>query len=137
MDIEASRNPVLVSGLRLLARFNARHPWSHNEYFHDWIPALLAPGGRLLVVGLARPDSLTDLAFDLASGVANPVMELIKHLHPARRQGQSLGGQPAVPLKDPTATFAEIATAARARLPGVRVQRGLFFRYTLRWDKPR
>jgi SAM-dependent methyltransferase len=35
------------------------------------IPALLAPGGRLLVVGLARADSPADLAFDVASGVAN------------------------------------------------------------------
>ena len=101
------------------------------------IPALLAPGGRLLVVGLARPGSLTDLAFDVASGVANPVMGMIKHPRAARLQDHSLGGQPAVPLKDPTATFAEIAAAATARLPGVRVRRRLFFRYTLRWEKPR
>jgi methyltransferase family protein len=38
------------------------------------IPGLLAPGGRLLVVGLARVNSLPDLAVDLISAAANPVM---------------------------------------------------------------
>jgi hypothetical protein len=44
---------------------------------------------------------------------------------------------PVAPVKDPVATFAEIRAAARTRLPGVTVRRRLFFRYTLRWDKPR
>jgi 2-polyprenyl-3-methyl-5-hydroxy-6-metoxy-1,4-benzoquinol methylase len=69
------------------------------------IPGLLAPGGRLLVVGLARVDSPTDLVADLVSAAANPVMGLIKHLRPIH-------------------------------LPGATVRRRLFFRYTLRWDKP-
>jgi D-arabinose 1-dehydrogenase-like Zn-dependent alcohol dehydrogenase len=47
------------------------------------IPGLLAPGGRLLVVGLARADSLPDLAVDLVSAAANPVVGVIKH--PRRR----------------------------------------------------
>jgi hypothetical protein len=42
-----------------------------------------------------------------------------------------------MPVRDPVATVAEIAAAARARLPGAVVRRRLFFRYTLRWDKPR
>lgn len=100
------------------------------------IPALLAPGGRLLVVGLARPDSLPDLAVDLASAAANPVMGLIKHPRLARPAGEPAAGQPAMPVRDPTTTLAEISAAARARLPGAAVRRRLFFRYTLRWDKP-
>ncbi len=214
-----------------LARLNARHPWSHNEYFHRWIlrnlparrdvavdigcgagvlavklatrfarvtgiepdegmaaaatarladvpgasirrcrfdefasaasaggadlitmvavlhwldlddaltrlPALLAPGGRLLVVGLARPDSLADLAFDVISGAANPVMGMIKHPRRARPSSPIPDGHPAMPVKDPVTTFAEIKTAARARLPGAAIRRRMFFRYTLRWDKP-
>ena len=214
-----------------LARLNARHPWSHNEYFHRWIlrnlparrdaavdigcgkgvlaaklatcfthvtgidpdegmaatagarladvpgasirrcrldeldpapgdggadlitmvavlhwldlddaltrlPALLAPGGRLLVVGLARPDSLADLAFDVVSGAANPVMGMIRHPRPAQPSPPAPDGQPVMPVTDPVTTFAEIRTAARARLPGVAIRRRVFFRYTLRWDKP-
>jgi len=217
-------------GLGWLARINARHPWSHNEYFHGWIlrhlparrqsavdvgcgagvltgqlagafvqvtgidadagmaaaaaarladdarvtirrcrfedfaatagegqadlitmvavlhhldlegtlariPALLAPGGRLLVVGLARVDSPSDLLIDLLSAAANPVMGLIRHPRPAR-PGGPVAGEPVMPVRDPAATLAQITAAARARLPGVTVRRRLFFRYTLRWDKP-
>jgi SAM-dependent methyltransferase len=220
-----------IPGQRSLARFNARHPWNHNEYFRTWvlrnlparrgsavdigcgtgllagklathfthvtgvdrdagmaaaasarlghipqvtirrcslaefasaadsggadlltmvavlhhldlddtlarIPRLLAPGGRLLVVGLARPDSLADLAFDVVSGAANPVMGMIKHPRPARPQQRTQDGKPVVPVKDPATSLAEITAAARARLPGSVVRRRLFFRYTLRWEKP-
>ena len=97
------------------------------------IPALLAPGGRLLVVGLARSQSLADLAFDVISGVANPVVGMIRHPRAARR---TPGDRPAMPVKDPVMTFAEIRIAARAHLPGAAVHRRVFFRYTLRWDKP-
>jgi SAM-dependent methyltransferase len=100
------------------------------------IPALLAPGGRLLVVGLARPDSLPDLAVDVASAAANPVMGLIKHPRRARPAGEPAVGQPVMPVRDPATTLAEISAVARARLPGAVVRRRLFFRYTLRWDKP-
>jgi len=37
MDVRDSANPVVLSAAHWLARVNARHPWSHNEYFHDWI----------------------------------------------------------------------------------------------------
>jgi SAM-dependent methyltransferase len=231
MDLRSGANPLLASGRRWLARFNARHPWSHNEHFHGWIlrnlparrraavdvgcgtgvlagklaphfarvigidadasmaaaasarlahvrgltirrcgfehfasaagdgeadlitmvavlhhldlgdtlpriPGLLAPGGRLLVVGLARVNSLPDLAADLISAAANPVMGLIKHPRPARPAEGSAAGQPVMPVRDPAATLAEITAAARAHLPGATLRRRLFFRYTLRWDKP-
>ena len=100
------------------------------------IPRLVAPGGRLLVVGIARPDSLADLAFDVISGAVNPVMGMIKHPRPVRPPERTPDTQPAVPVMDPTTTFAEIAKAARAHLPGSTVRRRLFFRYTLLWEKP-
>jgi len=99
------------------------------------IPGLLAPGGRLLVVGLARVNSLPDLAVELISAAANPVMGLIKHPRPAR-PGRPAAGQPVMPVRDPATTLAQITTAARAHLPGAAIRRRLFFRYTLRWDKP-
>jgi 2-polyprenyl-3-methyl-5-hydroxy-6-metoxy-1,4-benzoquinol methylase len=231
MDVRDSRNPVVARARRCLARFNARHPWDHNEHFHGWIlrslparrravvdvgcgtgvlagklamhfarvtgidadehmaaaatvrlaadprvsirrcrlaefgpaagddqadlitmvavlhhldldatlariPALLAPGGRLLIVGLARVDSLTDLAVDLISAAANPVAGMIRHPRRARPAHGSAGGQPLMPIRDPAATLAEITTAASTFLPGTVIRRRLFFRYTLRWDKP-
>jgi len=101
------------------------------------IPRLLAPGGRLLVVGLARPDSLADLAFDVVSAAANPVVGMIKHPRPVRRSLAAPDSEPAVPMMDPATTLAEITKAARAYLPGSTVRRRIFFRYTLRWEKPR
>ena len=100
------------------------------------IPGLLAPGGRLLVVGLARVNSLLDLAVELISAAANPVMGLVKHPRPARPADGAAAGQPVMPVRDPATTLAEITAAARAHLPGATVRRRLFFRYTLRWDKP-
>ena len=100
------------------------------------IPGLLAPGGRLLVVGLARMNSLADLAADLISAAMNPVIGLIKHPRPARPADRPADGQPAMPVTDPATTLAEITAAARAHLPGATLRRRLFFRYTLRWDKP-
>jgi SAM-dependent methyltransferase len=99
------------------------------------IPRLLAPGGRLLVVGLGRPDSLADLAFDVVSGAANPVVGMIKHPQPVRPSQRTPDAQPAVPVMDPATTFAEITKAARTHLRGSTVRRRLFFRYTLLWEK--
>ena len=62
------------------------------------LPALLAPGGLLLVVGLARPDSLADLAFDVVSGAANPVMGMIRHPRPAPSPPVP-DGQPVMPVQ--------------------------------------
>jgi len=101
------------------------------------IPRLVAPGGRLLVVGLARADSLADLAFDVVSAAANPAMGMIKHPRAVRGPQPTLDQQPAMPMMDPATTLAEITKAARAHLRGAAVRRRLFFRYTLRWEKPR
>lgn len=97
------------------------------------IPLLLAPGGRLLVVGLAQVSSPTDVAIDCVSAVANPVIGLLKH---PRRAGPHPDNQPVMPIKDPTTTYAEVVTAAKAHLPGASVRRRLFFRHTLSWTKP-
>jgi 2-polyprenyl-3-methyl-5-hydroxy-6-metoxy-1,4-benzoquinol methylase len=100
------------------------------------IPGLLAPGGRLLVVGLAKADTRADAVVDLISSAANPVMGLIKHPRRARQTDPTADGHPVMPVRDPTRTLAEIAAAAGASLPGAAIRRRLYFRYTLRWEKP-
>jgi SAM-dependent methyltransferase len=93
---------------------------------------LLPGGGRLLVVGLARASTVRDLAWDLISGVLNPVVGLVKHPR-SERDGRR---QPAFPVRDPDLTFDEIRAVATRALPGARLRRRLFFRYTLEWTKP-
>ncbi|MFC8732811.1 class I SAM-dependent methyltransferase [Luteimicrobium sp. NPDC057192] len=117
----------------------------------DLVPALeharglLAPGGRLLVVGLARVATRRDVAVDLVSAFANPVVGLVKHPRAVRPTGGDVrpdaddasSAAPPVVVRDATETVDEIAAAARTVLPGARVRRRLFFRYTLEWTAPR
>lgn len=91
---------------------------------------ILAPGGRLLVVGLARQRTRTDLAWDILSALLNPVVGVIKH--PRAQEPVP----PPFPVAAPTRSFDEIAAVARHLLPGVRMRRRLFFRFTLEWTKP-
>jgi SAM-dependent methyltransferase len=207
-----------VTPLAAVNRWNARHPWSHNDHFHGWIlknlPArrtsaldvgcgrgallarlagrfdsatgldpdaamataaaerlagraeirrqslldtvgeydlvtmvaslhhlpleptlrhvagLLAPGGRLLVVGLARTGSPSDLAHDGATLLLDPVVGFVKH--PRARTSPDPGRS--VPIRDPEETYAEVRAAAGRVLPGAHVRRRLFYRYTLRWE---
>jgi len=98
------------------------------------VPGLLAPGGRFLVVGLTRLESARELPLDLLSSVINPAVGLAKH---PRRTTPLLSRDVArMPMKDPTTTFTQVADTARRLLPGAVVRRRLFFRYTLRWDRP-
>jgi len=43
---------------------------------------------------------------------------------------------PWMPVLEPRHSLGEIARAAREALPGARVRRRLFFRYTLEWTRP-
>lgn len=70
-----------------------------------------------------------DLGYDIVSSVLNPLVGTVKRLR----------GPVVVPLDmpmtDPTESLDHIAAVARRELPGARVRRRLFFRYTLEWTK--
>lgn len=93
---------------------------------------LLEPGGRLLVVGLARQTlEPVDTVWELSSAVLNPVIGAIKH--PLPYLGERPG--PPFPVADPEETVAQIAAVARDELPGARIDRRIPFRYTLSWTR--
>ncbi|AKH83257.1 methyltransferase type 12 [Streptomyces sp. CNQ-509] len=93
----------------------------------------LAPGGRLVVVGCYREAGAADLAAALPAVVANPLVGLAKH--PARADAVPV--HMTAPTADPEETLAEIRAAAAAELPGARIRRRLFWRYSLVYDAPR
>ncbi|WP_332838786.1 class I SAM-dependent methyltransferase [Nocardia bovistercoris] len=94
--------------------------------------ACLAPGGRLVVVGCYRGTGLADLLLDLPAVAANPIMGMIKHPTRAAAPPPHMRA----PTADPEETLAEIRAAAALELPGARIRRRLFWRYTLVYDAP-
>ncbi|MFI0820120.1 class I SAM-dependent methyltransferase [Streptomyces sp. NPDC021098] len=92
----------------------------------------LIPGGRLVIVGCYREDGPADLLAALPAALANPVMGLAKH--PARAAVLPL--HMTAPTTDPQETLSDIRCAVARELPGARIRRRLFWRYTLVYDAP-
>ncbi|MFE9451188.1 class I SAM-dependent methyltransferase [Streptomyces sp. NPDC006739] len=88
---------------------------------------LLRPGGRLVVVGLAREASAADWAAFLA---AAPIVRVTKVL---RRASAPEG----MPVAAAAMSYAQVRSTARRLLPGVRYRRHVLRRYSLTWEKPR
>ncbi|MGW6129955.1 class I SAM-dependent methyltransferase [Cellulomonas sp. NPDC055163] len=88
--------------------------------------ALTAPGGHVVVVGLARAGSPADLALS-AAGV--PAALVARRLRGEWEHGS--------PIAEPRTTYAQVHEAARRHLPGARWRRHLYWRYSLTWQAPR
>jgi SAM-dependent methyltransferase len=88
---------------------------------------LLAPGGRLVIVGLA--DNRTALDW-LISGCGLPASLLNARLRGGKR------GPAGMPVEDSTMYWGEVRQAAERLLPGCRFRRRLLWRYTVVWEKP-
>jgi SAM-dependent methyltransferase len=87
---------------------------------------LLAPGGVLVVVGLARNSSVADW---VRSAASIPVNLIAGRIHSERHD---VG----VPVADPEESYADLRRAVREQLPGARWRYGLHYRYLLRWTAP-
>ncbi|MFD4593670.1 class I SAM-dependent methyltransferase [Streptomyces rubiginosohelvolus] len=91
----------------------------------------LAPGGTLVVVGVARAESPGDHLLGAAAIPLNIVMAWIKNKGRRARRPDSM----TAPTRPATMSFAEIVRDARRVLPGARLRRRLFWRYTLVWHQ--
>ncbi|MFI2754464.1 class I SAM-dependent methyltransferase [Cellulomonas sp. P22] len=98
----------------------------------DAARAAVAPGGRLVIVGLYREER-TDTLLSTVSLVLNPIVGLVRHPRRAAGQPENMTA-PTAPASD---SYRQIKEALRAALPGVRVRRGLFWRYTAVWHADR
>jgi len=92
----------------------------------DRMRALLAPGGTLAIVGLARNRYPADLPFALAGAVG----------HRVHRLSKPCWEDSAPRVWPPPDTFAQTRRLARHLLPGARYRRLLLWRYSLVWTKP-
>jgi SAM-dependent methyltransferase len=88
---------------------------------------LVAPGGRLFVVGIAMSRSPLDW---LIAGTSYPLLLLIRRFH---------GGKSApagMPIKDTTMSYADARRATLRILPDARWRRRLHVRWSLEWTAP-
>lgn len=92
---------------------------------------LLAPDGRFLSFGLARPATLTDHAWDLASTITNPAIGYVKHPW-VSPQGVQVSS---IPVAEPRLTYAHIGAEVARVMPAARMRHQLAFRHTIEWTK--
>ncbi|MFE3373043.1 class I SAM-dependent methyltransferase [Streptomyces sp. NPDC059173] len=92
----------------------------------------LAPGGTLVVVGVSRTASPGDHLLGAAAIPLNIALALIKNK--GRRVPRPVSMT--APTRPAAMSFAEIVRDARRVLPGARLRRRLFWRYTLVWHRP-
>lgn len=94
----------------------------------------LAPGGTLVVVGLTREDTRVQTLLGLASVPLNLVTGWLKN------RGRTASQRPVAmtaPTRSADVPYTEFAREVRRILPGARLRRRLFWRYSLVWKKVR
>ncbi|GHH52648.1 class I SAM-dependent methyltransferase [Lentzea cavernae] len=95
------------------------------------LAGLVGPGGTLVVVGLYMTATPADRAMEVVTLPANALVGLAKAL-----RGGEQPHDPEMPVVMHAPTLAEIRAAAREILPGARVRRRLFWRYSMVWHAP-
>ncbi|MFJ3694023.1 class I SAM-dependent methyltransferase [Streptomyces sp. NPDC090052] len=106
----------------------------HHMPFGDALTCFrqhLAPGGTLVVVGVYRPQPRSDYLIDAVAIPANVAMAWIKNKGRRAPRPASM----TAPTRPATMTFADIVRGAHEALPGSRLHRRLFWRYTLVWHR--
>ncbi|MEU1869427.1 class I SAM-dependent methyltransferase [Streptomyces sp. NPDC019793] len=92
----------------------------------------LAPGGTLVVVGLYRPRTATDHLLGAAAVLPNAALGWLKNRGRAAAPPASMTAR----TRPADMAFSDIAAQAHTLLPGARLRRRLFWRYTLIWRRP-
>jgi SAM-dependent methyltransferase len=88
-------------------------------------------GGKIIVVGLANESTWADRMYSTASLVLNPVVGLLRNPRGVEQTPLNM----TAPAMAPTASFEEVRRVTQGVLPGSRVRRRLFWRYTTTWTK--
>ncbi|MGK5697573.1 class I SAM-dependent methyltransferase [Streptomyces sp. URMC 128] len=102
----------------------------HHAPFEEAVTRLArltAPGGRLVIVGMAANRTVLDWIIS-ACGVP------ASQWHALRNGGKR--GPAGMPMQDVHMSWGKIRQAARRLLPGCAFRRTLLWRYVLVWDKP-
>ncbi|MHB9849103.1 class I SAM-dependent methyltransferase [Streptomyces krungchingensis] len=91
----------------------------------------LAPGGTLVIVGLSRPQTSADHLLGALAIPANAAMGWLKNKGRSSPRPASM----TAPTRAADMTFDDIVRETGPLLPGARLRRRLFWRYTLVWHQ--
>ena len=94
--------------------------------------SLVVPGGRIVIIGCYRAATAMDYLVALAASPANMIIGLLNSPAGAREARVAMSAPTAAPRQ----TLAEIRQVAAAVLPGARIRRRLFWRYSLTFTAP-
>ncbi|MPY58805.1 class I SAM-dependent methyltransferase [Streptomyces spongiae] len=92
----------------------------------------MAPGGTLVIVGLSRAQTPVDHVLGVLAIPANAAMGWLKNKGRPSPRPTSM----TAPTRAADMTFADIVRETGTLLPGARLRRRLFWRYTLVWHQP-
>lgn len=96
------------------------------------LAGLLRPGGVLVVVGLYRNASPAEYAFEAVRLPANAVVGAVLAARGRACEPHDAG----MPARPAETSWTEITAAARELVPGARLRRHFFWRYSLLWHRP-
>lgn len=115
----------------------------HHMPLDEVLPVLaraVRPGGVIAAVALPRPDLLRELPVELVAAIGHRVLGMVFRILRVRGRGswyavaETHDVMPVV--LDPPLTTRQVRARVAAILPGARVRRLVFWRYSLVWRKP-
>ncbi len=89
--------------------------------------SLLAPGGRIIIVGCARPEGAGNMLIEALRVIPAKIGSII--------HGEKNGGEIGVPTAQPPLPLKNIRSIAQKYCPGAKIRRGLYYRYLLLYKK--
>ncbi|MEV6136945.1 class I SAM-dependent methyltransferase [Nocardia sp. NPDC051990] len=115
----------------------------HHMSLDEVLPVLaraVRPGGVIAAVALPRPDLIRELPVELAATIGHRVFGIVFRMLRARGRGSWYAVEAThdvMPVVlDPPLTTRQVRAQVAAILPGARVRRLVFWRYSLVWRKP-
>lgn len=118
-------HPLPLGGFDVVASVATLHHLDAREGL-ERMAALVAPGGRLVVVGLARSDSPADVPYEIGAVVA----------HAVARRARGYWEHPSPTVWPPPESYASMRRVVAGVLPGARWRRHLYWRWSLVWERP-
>lgn len=90
--------------------------------------SLLNPGGKLLVVGLAKPSNAGDYLLEGLRVLPCALISRLKHMKTSEDRQ--------IPVSYAFPAMGEVRAMAKALLPGASLRNGLYYRYLIKWEAP-